>query len=195
MPLATPKYSARFDCIGRTYRYYFPEGSLDVEAMRESCKYLIGSHDFRNLCKMDVGNGVVSYIRRLEGADIHLASKNGVDTAYDMYYLEITGNAFLWHQIRCIVAVLMLIGNGKETPDVMRDLLNVTENEQKPTYNLACDIPLNLFFCNFRDERQCKQIDETLEPHDFMNQWIFDGENLKEVIEELQEQWCAESVK
>lgn len=195
MPLATLTYSARFDCVGRTYRYYFPEGSLDIEAMRVACKHLIGSHDFRNLCKMDVGNGVVTYIRRLEAVDIHLASKDGVDKAYDMYYLQITGNAFLWHQIRCIVAILMLIGNRKESPDVMRHLLSVDECEQKPTYNLAFDIPLNLFFCNFRDERQCKQNEGNLSPHDFINQWIFDGENLKEVIEDLQEQWCTESVK
>ena len=38
--------------------------------MREAAGRLCGHHDFRNLCKMDVGNGVVSYHRRLERVTI-----------------------------------------------------------------------------------------------------------------------------
>lgn len=30
-PLRSPVYSARFDCIARTYRYYFPQGDLNIE--------------------------------------------------------------------------------------------------------------------------------------------------------------------
>lgn len=46
-PLVTPNYSARFDCIGRTYKYFFPRGELNIEKMQEACRYLVGSHDFR----------------------------------------------------------------------------------------------------------------------------------------------------
>lgn len=31
-------FSARFDCQSRTYRYYFPRGSLDVALMAEAAK-------------------------------------------------------------------------------------------------------------------------------------------------------------
>lgn len=31
-------FSARFDCQSRTYRYYFPRGSLDVSLMTEAAK-------------------------------------------------------------------------------------------------------------------------------------------------------------
>uniref|UniRef100_A0A3B3Z969 Uncharacterized protein n=1 Tax=Periophthalmus magnuspinnatus TaxID=409849 RepID=A0A3B3Z969_9GOBI len=55
---AAQGFSARFDCQSRTYRYYFPRGCLDVELMTEAAKRYEGTHDFRNLCKMDVGNGV-----------------------------------------------------------------------------------------------------------------------------------------
>ena len=102
--------------------------------MKEACKFLVGSHDFRNLCKMDVGNGVVTYIRHIEAANIFPTTENddepSPDSAYKMYYLQISANAFLWHQIRCIVALLMLVGNAKESPDVIKDLLDVDENEQ-----------------------------------------------------------------
>lgn len=32
--------------------------------------------------------------------------------------IKIKGSAFLWHQVRCMVAVLFLIGQGLESPDV-----------------------------------------------------------------------------
>lgn len=95
-PLITPKFSARFDCIGRTYKYFFPRGALKIEKMQEACKFLIGSHDFRNLCKMDVGNGVVNYTRRLDHVEIKVATKNHEKLeAFDMLLLEIKGSAFL----------------------------------------------------------------------------------------------------
>lgn len=37
MPLKTSLYSARFDCVARTYRYYFPKGDLNIEV--SSCNY------------------------------------------------------------------------------------------------------------------------------------------------------------
>lgn len=33
--------------------------------MQIAAKYLTGTHDFRNFCKMDVGNGVVQFIRNI----------------------------------------------------------------------------------------------------------------------------------
>ena len=69
------------------------------QAMRAAAGRLCGQHDFRNLCKMDVGNGVVSYQRRLERVSV-TALDEAAD-GYQMCQLEVTGNAFLWHQIRC----------------------------------------------------------------------------------------------
>lgn len=34
----TEGFSARFDCQSRTYRYYFPRGSLDVALMADAAK-------------------------------------------------------------------------------------------------------------------------------------------------------------
>lgn len=70
MPLRSPVYSARFDCIARTYRYYFPKGDLDIEAMGTACQLLVNHSDFRNFCKMDVHNGVTNYMRNLQAAQI-----------------------------------------------------------------------------------------------------------------------------
>lgn len=38
---------------------------MDLQKMIEASTHLIGSHDFRNFAKMDVGNGVVQFIRKI----------------------------------------------------------------------------------------------------------------------------------
>lgn len=50
------EFSARFSCDKRRYKFWFVrrEGELDVGRMREGAGYLVGTHDFRNLCKADV---------------------------------------------------------------------------------------------------------------------------------------------
>ena len=37
---------------------------------------------------------------------------------YEVYELTVVGLAFLWHQIRCMVSILFLVGNGLEKPEV-----------------------------------------------------------------------------
>ena len=37
---------------------------------------------------------------------------------YDIAELTVVGQAFLYHQIRCIMSILCLIGLGKENADV-----------------------------------------------------------------------------
>ena len=94
--------------------------------MRIASQHLIGEHDFRNFCKMDVGNGVVKFIRRIMSISIDPVSDE-VDE-YSMIRMKLIGQAFLWHQVRCIVAVLFLIGQGKEDPVVVQQLLDVQHN-------------------------------------------------------------------
>lgn len=67
---ASSEISARFNCKWRTYKYFFPRGNLDIEAMNKAVKYVIGVHDFRNLCKMDVANGVVNFTRDIMDAEV-----------------------------------------------------------------------------------------------------------------------------
>jgi tRNA pseudouridine38/39 synthase len=141
-----PSFSARFSCTSRTYKYFFPRGQLNLSSMRDAANRLIGEHDFRNLCKMDVGNGVVNYIRCITAVELK-SSENDNDNGYDMCELTIVGQAFLWHQIRCIVSVLFLVGQQREQPTVVSDLLDVDRFPRKPQYTMASELPLNLFNC------------------------------------------------
>lgn len=139
-------FSARFSCTSRTYKYFFPRGELNLSSMRDAAERLIGEHDFRNLCKMDVGNGVVNYKRCITSVELK-SSVNNDDAGYEMCELTIVGQAFLWHQIRCIVSVLFLVGQQREQPSVVSDLLDVDRFPRKPQYTMASELPLILFNC------------------------------------------------
>ena len=49
----TDDFSARFSTKSRTYRYFFVRRDLDLDAMSRGLEYMVGTHDFRNLCKMN----------------------------------------------------------------------------------------------------------------------------------------------
>lgn len=194
-PLNNQEYSSRFDCRERTYRYFFPRSNLDIEAMRAACQHLVGAHDFRNFCKMDVGNGVVTFERDIKYANIIQTNVNSSNapSPYDMFYFELTGKAFLWHQVRCIMAILLLVGQKNEKPEIISELLDVVKNPCTPQYSLAVDIPLNLF--NVEYEEFCSSTVSTKENVNENHEWIYDTINLNRVIAILQGQWTKISVR
>ena len=116
--------------------------------MREASQYLLGTHDFRNFCKMDVGNGVINYTRNI--LQLTIDAPTG-DDSYNMCELTIQGQAFLWHQVRCVVAILFLIGQRKENPDLVKELLDVDKN---PRFERNCflDACTYKIYANGRNE-------------------------------------------
>ena len=190
-------FSARFDCEFRLYKYFFcafpdpaeraegplgDEGDealsgLDLDAMRDAARRFEGTHDFRNLCKMDARN-VHNYVRTVYRCDVVDAAdagawedgggargtrgalgfsrlkKSETETSAGsppgLCYVRVEGSAFLWHQVRCMAAVLFLVGLRRETPDVVDALLDKTKFKNgKPQYEMAPDAPLVLWRCGF----------------------------------------------
>ncbi|XP_077163259.1 tRNA pseudouridine(38/39) synthase isoform X2 [Paroedura picta] len=133
-----PNFSARFNCLKRTYRYYFPCGDLDVALMNIAAQRFVGTHDFRNLCKMDVANGVTNFQRTILNAQVQPVDteRTKQQDPFQMYQFEVTGQAFLYHQVRCMMAILFLIGQRMEKPDIIDELLDIENNPRKPQYRL-----------------------------------------------------------
>ena len=126
-------FNARFDCEWREYRYFFAKGNLDIDAMREAAECFLGEHDFRNFCCKDPSKGEAqSYIRTILKAEILPAEASTDDGPYSMHQLVIRGNAFLYHQVRCTMGVLFLIGRGLESPEVIKDMLDLNVIPSKP---------------------------------------------------------------
>lgn len=63
-----------------------------------------------------------------------------------VFEFRIKSRAFLWHQIRCIMAVLFLIGRKLEAPEVISDLLDIGKTSAKPMYQIASEVKLLLLF-------------------------------------------------
>ncbi|XP_010916997.1 uncharacterized protein [Elaeis guineensis] len=146
-PVSTD-FHARFSCLSREYRYLFWKGTLDILAMQEAAKKFIGEHDFRNFCKMDAAN-VNNYKRHITIFDISSSNKRFSDN--ELWAMTIKGSAFLWHQVRCMVAVLFMIGQGLESPNIVDVLLDTNNTWRKPQYNMAPELPLILCFCKFKN--------------------------------------------
>lgn len=129
MPVNNPLYSARFDCRQRTYKYYFPKGNLDLQVMSLAAQRLVGTHDFRNFCKMDVNSGVTNFERNISKIQIFLVRKeDSSQREYSLYCCKIESQAFIWHQIRCIMAILFLVGQKFEEPEIIDQLLDIESN-------------------------------------------------------------------
>lgn len=142
-------FSARFNCKQRSYKYFFPRGDLDVGLMNAASQKLIGTHDFRNLCKMDVGNGVVNFMRTVDSAIVTVDDETADDGGYSMCTFSIVSKAFLWHQIRCVMALVFMVGKKQEKPEIIDELFDVETNPCKPQYTMASELPLNLFDCSY----------------------------------------------
>lgn len=153
-------FSARFDAVHRTYKYFFSKGLLNVAAMRAACAYFVGRHDFRNFCKIDVEK-VSNFVRVMYEVDIRRSQDdfptlhNDEDNEFTSYYVYIRGQAFLWHQVRCMAAVLFEVGKGNEEPEIVKHLLNDATtgtgpfSRGKPSYMMAPAAPLLLYDCAY----------------------------------------------
>lgn len=139
-------FLARFSCLGREYKYLFWKGSLDISVMQKAASKFIGEHDFRNFCKMDAAN-VSNYRRQI--TDLNISAYDQRSNNGELWAMTIRGSAFLWHQVRCMVAVLFLIGQGLESPCVVDSLLDITKTPRKPQYKMAPELPLILRSCLF----------------------------------------------
>jgi tRNA pseudouridine(38-40) synthase len=146
----TSGFSARFSAKSRTYRYFFTKKNRNILAMQQAAKYLLGEHDFRNLCKMDVVN-VSNFVREIYSSEIKIFQSHSEDSMLSIWMLEITGIAFLWHMIRCIMSVLLMVGDNLETPEIIPYLLDIDKCKSKPHYDMAEELPLVLHNCNFEN--------------------------------------------
>ncbi|KAL2759662.1 hypothetical protein ACRALDRAFT_2096141 [Sodiomyces alcalophilus JCM 7366] len=143
-------------------------GWLDIDAMREAARRFIGRHDFRNFCKVDGSKQLTNFERVMYDADVvqvqdassalPYLSELGVGAGVapgeplpKVYSFNVRGSAFLWHQIRHMVAVLFIVGQGLEPPSIVSELLDVERNPRKPSYEMAHEVPLVFWDCVFPD--------------------------------------------
>ncbi|KAK4535386.1 hypothetical protein CDCA_CDCA04G1411 [Cyanidium caldarium] len=143
-------FSARFSACSREYRYAVPAvfPATAVERMQEAAACMVGRHDFVNFCKYDAENTRGNTERVVLACRVE---PHGAAATWPRGLLSITveAQAFLYHQVRCMVAVLLEVGRGTETVDTVRQLLNADPHaaavDRKPQYAWAPETPLVLW--------------------------------------------------
>ncbi len=123
-------FHARYSAIGKTYRYYFSfgtthspfnklyschvkESTIDLDLIKKASLYFIGEHDFKSFAnESDNKKNTIRTIFKI----VVEKDENG-------FYIEFTGNGFLYKMIRNIVGTLLEIGNKKISLDQIEKIL------------------------------------------------------------------------
>ncbi|MEG0829615.1 MAG: tRNA pseudouridine(38-40) synthase TruA [Anaerovoracaceae bacterium] len=109
------KNTADVDLFQRNYCYYIKK-PLDVEAMKEAAKFIVGVHDFK--CFQAAGGAKrATTIRNIYDLKIDVSGEN--------ITLQIDGNGFLYNMVRIITGTLVDVGRGRFVPkDVEKIILD-----------------------------------------------------------------------
>jgi tRNA pseudouridine38-40 synthase len=148
-----PNFHPRFDAKCRRYRYvvlnqpirspllaryaYRVAEPLNVEAMREASRWLIGSYDFAAFGKPTYGESTVRQVMQAEWFVEHLKGIEGKILTF-----EITANAFLYRMVRNVVGTLLRVGRGVLTPVEVPALLEARDRAAVGPPAPACGLYL-----------------------------------------------------
>jgi len=128
--LARPDFHARRSATGKEYRYFvwndtmvLPDKRLytahvyrplDVGAMRKAAAFFVGRHDFASFTA-NPQREVESTVRTIFAFAV---SKKGKEILF-----RVSGEGFLYKQVRSMVGFLIRVGEGAEKPEAVRELL------------------------------------------------------------------------
>lgn len=116
LTIAAPRFHARLSCVGKTYIYrvqnsevpnvferkfmYRVSEALDVAAMEDAAKILLGEHDFTAF--QSNKRMKKSAVRRIDAIDI---TRHGEEIRF-----TVSGDGFLYNMVRIIVGTLLEAG-------------------------------------------------------------------------------------
>jgi tRNA pseudouridine38/39 synthase len=133
---------------------------------------------------MDKSKGIQTFDRVIRDVKIEPASQvfgaDDLGTLPHLYTFSLTGSAFLWHQVRCIMSILFMVGKGQEKPSIVSDMLDIQKYPAKPVYELAPDHPLVLWDCTY-PEGSFKLVNDEV--------------SFEMAVDALKSRWTEETIK
>lgn len=148
----------------KQYGYYFVTGdkphpffagsleyagkTLDIPLMQKGAKLFIGKHDFRRFCSH--GRQTDDFVREISRAEIAAAESIwGSIPADNVYVFRVRAGGFLMHQVRRMVAALILLGKGEMSMEDISKALVSPEKSAFPPKAPANGLVLEeVFFSN-----------------------------------------------
>lgn len=133
---AAPRFHARYNALGKTYRYTCHTGAVkpvfdrkyvtlldydpDVEKMRLAAAYLLGENDFASFC----GNP------RMKKSTVRLVDHISIERRKDRVVFTFHGTGFLQNMVRIMVGTLLEVGRGYWQPEHMQEILQARDRKQ-----------------------------------------------------------------
>ena len=130
------RFHARYNAKGKVYLYTINntkhhdvflrkytthvEKPLDIEAMKEASKYLIGEHDFTSFASSK--SKKKSNVREIYSITIN-KNKEVID-------IFVEGNGFLYNMVRIIVGALIDVGLHRKSPEDIKEMLERKDRSQ-----------------------------------------------------------------
>lgn len=133
---ASPRFHARYNAIGKTYRYTCYDGDVksvfdrkyhavleerpDLEMMRRGAEILKGQHDFRNFCTNP----------KMKKSTLRCVDRIEIDREGGYLYFTFHGNGFLQNMVRIMVGAILEVGFGRMTLQQLREVLESPERQK-----------------------------------------------------------------
>jgi len=141
-------FHARFSAINRSYRYIIQNKesptailaskvtwhrkSLDLDSMHHASALLLGEQDFSSFqassCQANTSIRTIKY--------------TNVWRFNDLIFIDIKANAFLHHMVRNIVGCLLRVGEGRERPDFVKNIIAKRDRTKAPDTASPCGLYL-----------------------------------------------------
>lgn len=112
-------YTGERNVFKRNYTHHVPQ-SLDLEAMRDACRRLVGTHDFTTFSSAKM-TAKGSCVRSLHDVMIQKEA-NTLEFIF-------RGNGFLYNMVRIIMGVVLDVGRGKFEPQVIDEMLEKKDRQ------------------------------------------------------------------
>jgi len=141
----TYDFHARYGAVNKLYTYriqsrlapptfdrdvvWWVRRNLDVDAMRQGAKFLLGQHDFTTFRAAECQ--AKSPIRTLDRLDIDeiYSEVGGANAGVEIRFL-VEARSFLHHQVRNMVGSLVQVGVGKWAPEEIREALEAKDRKR-----------------------------------------------------------------
>lgn len=104
--------------FNRNYTH-FVYSELDVKAMQEAAKYLLGEHDFTSFCS--IKTQVPDHVRTIY--------ELSVTKEQQLITIRIRGNGFLYNMVRIITGTLLQVGLHRMKPEEVKTILEAKNRE------------------------------------------------------------------
>jgi tRNA pseudouridine38-40 synthase len=147
--LVSAAFHARFDCMGKTYRYlmlnrlvqdpftidthYHVPRPLDLPAMRRAARFLVGRHDFASFTS-NPGYERESTVRVMKRASV-------VQKGHEIIF-HFSADGFLYRMVRNLVGAITKVGLHKITVDEFHEILRACKRSAAPETAPACGLYL-----------------------------------------------------